>query len=495
MTLLEQYEHDRPPKHLTTLFDKLVCPIVQQCYERGWNLILEAQPRSNKSSLCNVYGPAWFSRTHPNFKHGLISHSATLANKFVGGYAVLLRGKFAFQYERSAEVKLAGSEGIDPSYWGSGISGGHTGKGCHRLILDDMLRSGSDALSEVVRESIITDVISTALNRLEPFGNIPGAVSILQARLHQADPIGWALNESGLRFVRIHLPATNDDGTKAYIDNGYTEEKRFVQPYDCLFPGRFPRTKIDEMKALCTQYFYYAQYEQEPSLGTDVYFDMTRCPRFEQMRVRRWWIGCDFANTATATGSRSALVALGEDNGVFMVLGCSYGRWRPAEMGEQLLAFAEAVRRLVGFNPVAVVVERAAGGYGVADELRNVMPIEELIPRGSKEERAGAVCYLVNRGSVGLPEGGVPWLKEFEKEVQGFPLSPLNDIPDAFVHCLSYAARPSEFKPKQTEFGVGYDPMTAYQLEGGGIPDLESEFDEAPQNYDTRNHKLPPWMG
>ena len=108
-----------------------------------------------------------------------------------------------------------------------------------------------------------------------------------------------------------------------------------------------------------------------------------------------------------------------------------------------------------------VIVERAAGGYGVIDMMRSTLPqMEPITPKGSKEERMGDVCPLINRGQLSLPNSA-PWLSEFEKEVGGFPLERNNDIADALVHCLKFAISPAEFKePPPQEGLVVYDGGT-----------------------------------
>jgi hypothetical protein len=221
-TLEELWCRHRDKRYTTSAIDKLRCSTIQMTYEQGRNFIDEEMPRSGKSEGNNIWPVVWQLEREPNFKVGLITHRQNLGNKFLAPVMAALRADgFEFDYERAAEFKIKGSAGVDPSMWVSGIDGGHTGKGCHRLILDDLLRSGSDAMSPVIREQIIRDVVSTGLNRLEPFNGRPGAVTILQARLHKGDPIGWFLNESELPYVRLHLPAINDDGRQAFLENTY----------------------------------------------------------------------------------------------------------------------------------------------------------------------------------------------------------------------------------------------------------------------------------
>jgi predicted phage terminase large subunit-like protein len=450
MTLLEYWEKMRPPKYKTDPIDKVRCQLVQSTYEQGQNFIDEEHPRSGKSEGNCMYGPAYWLRTHPNFKFGLITHSQQLANKFVGGVASLLRREgFEFEYERADQFKLKGSDGIDPSFWGSGISGGHTGKGCHRLILSDLLRSGSDAMSQKVREGIITDVISTAMNRIEPYQGRQGAVMVEQARLHDLDPVGWLVSESGLNYVRAHFAAVNDDGQSAWIEDTYAGTKRMLPAYSAL-TSRFPREKLDEIKGFSTGYFWSSQYLMEPKLGDQTYFDMAACPSYRGTNAERLWIAVDAANTATKTGSYTAMVCVGLFGQNLKVLAVRRGRWRFDEMQRQMQDFYETCTRTTGLYPEAVIVERGGSGYALIDHFTGKLPVMPLVPSGSKEERAGSVCWVVNRGQLHLPESA-PWLKEYVDEMSSFPLGANNDMVDATVHCLSYALRSEVKRPDHTE--------------------------------------------
>lgn len=102
----------------------------------------------------------------------------------------------------------------------------------------------------------------------------------------------------------------------------------------------------------------------------------------------------------------------------------------------------------------------------------NAFHIDAVFPAGSKEERAGAVCYLVNQGAVQLPEDA-PWLKNFIAEVSGFPLSAMNDIPDALTHALKFILSQNEFRPADVQQTLLLaDP---YQEIADGLHDGPSE--------------------
>jgi hypothetical protein len=482
-TPFEFWEAKRDKKYITEPVDRARYTSIHITLANGQHLIVEEPPRSGKSEAVSVFSVAWWLAGHPNFKFGLITHSQGLANKFVGAVARLLHDLgFEFEYERASEFKIKGSAGIDPSFWGSGIEGGHTGKGCNRLIISDVLRSGTDAVSQKIRESIITNVVSTGMNRLEPYTTddgsiIPGAVTVEQAPLHEGDPRGWFLSESHLPYVQHHYPAINDDGRSAWTKNSYTEEIFYSGAYDAL-TRRSPRETLNAIKAYSAGYYWNCQYMLECGLGDLIYYDLTRCRRYERFpHVDTWWAGCDFANTATASGSRTAFCALGysAQTGRLSLLGAEAGRWRPDAMGEHMVAFLNAIYRHTGKWPEAICVEMAAGGYAIEDRYKHNWPmIVPITPKGSKEERCGANCYVVNQGGLWLPTTDAPWLADWEKEVGGFPLAILNDQPDALSHCLDYAIRPSQFKPRTSERIETYDALEEYNQSSSSFREMDS---------------------
>lgn len=472
MTLLEYFEQQRPKTYRTEWSTRWICLALQRAYNERKNLIIECMPRGGKSEPANVYTPAWWLRTHPDDNIGLICSEDGLASKFVGATRNLLaRNGAAFDFERSNEFKLKGTRSLDATYTGRGVHSNLSGRGFSALHADDCLKSGTEAMSDLVRERLWTDVISAGINRLTP----DGIVIAMQARLHSQDIIGKLL-DTGLKFLRLHLPATNDAGTSAYFEDGYSGEKRFFPPYKAM-TARYPRPKLDEIFSTVTSYYWMAQYAQEPSLGDMAYFKIDNLPRYDHPRIERCWIAIDPAQTATKGGSYSVGVALGFDGEKLLVLDVIRGRWKQDELQAEVLAQFAAVTRKTGIRPEAVIVERAAAGFGLIDMLGSQLPIVPLIPKGSKEERAAGVCYIVNRGQVAFPrEAG--WLTACLEELGSFPLGRTNDFVDALVHGLSYVGRPSEFAPTEREVGiVERDTIQEYR-QLGGLRDLDEEMQE-----------------
>jgi predicted phage terminase large subunit-like protein len=276
-----------------------------------------------------------------------------------------------------------------------------------------------------------------------------------------------------MKFLQLHLPATNDSGSEAFFRDAYAGTNRFFAAYQALWPDRYSRSKLADIFQVIHPYYKRAQYDLVPSIGELGYFDTERFLRYQNPLADQVWITLDANQTATEHGSYAALVGMGSYQGTLKVLSVRRGRWRQDVMHQQLLDFYQHIARLTGILPEAVVVESAAGGYGVIDLLSAQLPIVPLYPRGSKEDRASSVCFLVNTGRVAIPEAA-PWVKDFVDELQNFPLCSASDQVDAFVHALAYASRPAEFKPRVAEYVRQYDALEEYNQSSSSFRDMDS---------------------
>jgi hypothetical protein len=201
MTLWEFYRKFRPRTYTDNWHLEQICWVASRCLVEGKNGIFEAPPRHSKSELLNVYAPSWWVLDHPTAHFGLVCNSDTLAMKFsVATKAIIMSP----EYQKLSPYKLCEDRGkqwkidtpdqtLDFSYMAAGINGQLTGFGFDVLILDDLLKSGREAKSDLVREGVWDNVASAAINRLSP----NGIVLACQARLHTMDTIGHLLATEG----------------------------------------------------------------------------------------------------------------------------------------------------------------------------------------------------------------------------------------------------------------------------------------------------------
>lgn len=465
MRLSEFVENNMPKDFARPLpwHVKQICNVLERGMRERKNVILEVHPRSWKSEIVNMYRPAWWLKEGYFKNHfGLVCNSQMLADKFCQATRQLC--DLPISLSRTSEWKVAADDSLDFTYKAQGISGSITGFGFDDITFDDLFKNGQEAKSEAKRNSIIDGVVSAGMNRLTP----QGIVIAMQARLHPGDTIGWLL-DTDMKFLRLHLPATNDDGDKAWFEDQYSGERVVFPAYSAMWPERFPRPVLEQTFSRITSYYRMAQYQQTPSLGELNFFDTSRWPRYDHPTgVDFSILAVDAGNTQTASGSYSAFVCLGVCDKHLKVLGVRRGRWRQDVLIDELWEFYRAMGRLTGRPPMKVIVERAAAGYGLIDHLSGKMPIEPLIPRGSKEERAESVCYLPNKGVVQLPTSG-QWVRPFCEELDAFPLVSDKDQVDAFVHCLSLIARPGMFDLPDEPVSLVLDSATRDEDYANGL--------------------------
>ncbi len=453
MSLLEYWEQNRPRTYSTEWFHKWICLVLQRAYAERKSVILEAPPRHGKSELVNTWSASWRLGEVYDEHFMVVANSDALAKKF--SVAAKNQVNVPLEIDRDAAWKIQGVESLNYSYQSFGIRGGMTGHGASVLVFDDLLKSGLEAKSDTVRETVFENICSAAMNRLSP----DGIVIAMQARLHQQDPIGKLLEMDHLKFLRLRLPAVNPGG-EAFFEDGWSGERVEFPPYEAL-SSRYPAEKLDQIRQTVSSYYWNAQYLQNPSLGELAYFDMDKCGTYQHPNCERVWVACDAGNTETKSGSYSAFVGMGLLGGQLKVLGVERGRWRQDVIQENLVEFYRSMGRLTGVMPEALIIERASAGFGLIDRLSGTFPVVPVYPQGSKEDRAGSVAYLVNRGQLALPVQA-SWLAAYKEEMANFPLAAHNDMVDATVHALAYAVRPSEFRPQPQKYVATYDPMEEY---------------------------------
>src|ERR1051326_1935094 len=150
MTLLEFYESKRPRSYETNWHHRWMCEVLERVYTERKNAIIEVPPRHGKSEIVNCYGPAWWFEDHFDAMFGLVTNSDSLAKKFSVACRNLVT--HPLEQDRDAQWKIKGLESLNFSFMAAGIRGQLTGHGFDTVIFDDLLKSGAEAKSDVVRE-------------------------------------------------------------------------------------------------------------------------------------------------------------------------------------------------------------------------------------------------------------------------------------------------------------------------------------------------------
>lgn len=172
-TLLDQaVELDpryRRRPHLTYLSDRLAAAVADVEAGRNRMIAVSMPPRSGKSTLLSLYGPAWLLRLHPEWEIVNASHDPALATKWAGGVREMI--------ETVPELGIVlKRDGGASGYWETieggglyavGVRGSLTGRGAKVMIIDDPVKDFAEAHSQAIRKALWDWWRSVAFLRLE----------------------------------------------------------------------------------------------------------------------------------------------------------------------------------------------------------------------------------------------------------------------------------------------------------------------------------------
>lgn len=455
-------------------------------YEKRIWFVLECMVRGAKSENSNVYGPASRLCVCPTETFQLTTATQNLSDKFAGScLSAIGRCGLPFKFKETGraqwKIDTAGIGENDSTYFASGIDGTRQGRGASVSIIDDIYKTGFQSKQQATREKYQDTIQNSVINRLTP----DGVCHFLGARIHPMDIIGWVLEMEAEGTIppvlHLRLPATNDSGKDSFFR--YGEDIEYFPAYDALWPKRYDRKKLDQIRLAVSEAWWQSQYQQSPNLAGNVYFHIDKAPRYDHPRVVRCWHAWDLAQTATLAGSYSAGCGIGQmADGRLALLWATRGRWRQEQMEEEIVKFHWNLQRLTGLRPEACVIERAAAGFGVGERLQGSLPVEWANPHGtSKEDRAGSVASIVNRGLLLLPPESVyPWQQWAEEDIKSYPMVKSSDFIDSFVYALAWGSMAGFFKARE-DVNVGSVDLLEELGLSGGQNSLDDFFRDEPK--------------
>lgn len=428
------------PKYKQSGFSAMVCGALDMFLEdvqagRRPILVLQAPPQHGKSEIVSRKLPAYIAGRFPDWRIGGASYSDELANAMAQDVRRNLADdrhrrlfpqpaeKRRYDINRTGEFTLPGGAG---SYLGVGVGAGLTGRPLDIGIIDDPVKNDKEALSPTVKEGHWNWYQSVFTSRLsENSGQIIMATSWAEDDLpgriiahFKGDP-----RLTVLRFPAINLPG----------EVGYNP----LLPEGPLVPELHSLAKLYETKALFSDYWWAAMYQQNPRpMGGNVfkeeglryYLPKDLPAKFDKV-LASW--DCTFKDT----------------DGTDFVVGQVWGK---AGANSYLLAqvrarmsFTKTVKEVVGLREAwprirEILIEDKANGPAVIDTLKASVPgIIPIEPDGSKLARAHAVTSYWEAGNVWLPHPDIaPWVKDLVAELTTFPASANDDQVDALTQAL-----------------------------------------------------------
>ena len=378
-------------------------------------------PRHGKSELASTWQPFWRLCRNPQTRILLASYGADFAARW-GRRVRELVADHGATYGVYINPSSRSVSRWDTTEGGGmvcvGVGGSLTGRGADLLIIDDPVKSSAEATSRVYRDRLWDWYRSTARTRLEP----GGSVILIMSRWHQADLAGLVLDDDyGETWDTLSLPAL------AEADDALG--RAVGEP---LWPERFDRERLAEVRAELGTYYWQAMYQQSPQppgggMFSREWWQVADEPAPDYWRRARFW---DMAATTEASSDYTVGALVAYHEGVYVVENVVRMRGSPLDVEKSIAATAA-----VDGIGVAVRWEEEPGSSGkiVSDHLRRRVltgyDAKGVRATGPKQERWRVLAAAAEAGNVWLKRGA--WVADFTDEAAAAPTGAHDDQLDA----------------------------------------------------------------
>jgi predicted phage terminase large subunit-like protein len=463
------------PAYQLTWYHDLICNWLEKLTARKMleNLMIFAPPRHGKSELVCRNRPAWAIGCDRTRHFMTVAYGDKLAAEFSEAVINIMRSPnytrlfqnvtFKSTNVTAWEVDRLNPEDDDqtPTMIAAGIMSAMTGQGATDLEVDDPIKNHEEAYSQLYREKVWNNYMTTAGTRLAPGGR----KVIVMTRWHDDDLAGRLMklalaDKKADQWVVISLAAVNDDGQQSFIWNTRTGEKVFMPKYEALWPEAYPREYLDTQRANLGEVFFSAMYQQRPTTAKGTIFRRDNWSYYDTRPEIDFLVQVyDTANEKGQDNDYSASITLGSGVAGFPI----FDAWRDKVtfpfLVERVYRRWDECGRLYGRYPDRVLVEAKASGVQLLQQidtnnlagawvypdgqLRRVpkIPMVAMPATASKEVRARGISGY-HESKLCLLPSKAPWLVDFIDELALFPKGAHDDWTDTFVHGVTYMTRP-----------------------------------------------------
>lgn len=424
------------------------------------NLIINIPPRCMKSLLVCVFWPTWVWTFRPESRWVFASYSDRLTIRDSLKCRRIIDSPW-YQRNFGHVFRLAGDQNQKARFENNktghrlavGVGGGALGEGGDFLVGDDLLKA-SESYSAPVRETTNTFWDETMSTR----GNDPNTVVkvVIMQRLHEQDPTGYLLEKmktGGQHYEYLCLPMEYEE-TDRVTSIGWRDPR--TEPGQLLWPERFGKEAVADLKAGLGSYGTAGQLQQRPSPAEGGIF---------KRHQWRYWkpTGIDLPPVAVklADGSIMEIEAVtlpGKFDEMLQSWDCSFKDTKTSDFvagqvygrvgaNKYLLDYYKKRTDITGTmsaieawdkqypKAITKLIEDKANGSAVIQILgRKVAGLIPVEPEGGKISRAYAAQPEVEAGNYYLPHPALKaWVSEFIESCAGFPNAAHDDDVDAFT--------------------------------------------------------------
>lgn len=455
-SVLRHWAHYVDPNHLwpphLSRIEKLLTYEVEP--GQGRRVIVTMPPRHGKSEVISGKFPSWYIGRNPDRRVILTSHTASLAIDYSARNRDYLIAYGSEVFGCTVDLKRSASEdwrirGRRGGIRAAGVGGSITGRGADLLIMDDPFKDYREAHSKTVRDHVWNWWTAVALTRLEPGGSIV----VISTRWHADDLIGRILDtakRTGEQWTIIDLPALAEENDPLGRAAG-----------EPLWPARFGRETLLQMRETMGSYMFDALYQQQPTRhGGSIftrswfryyrdaggYYELLTPNGVKRVSKRDCWLFQTVDPAATERDTSDYFAC---------------GTWAVTPESDLLLVdmFRERLetpkhRTLMQalyhrYEPALQGVEKSTFGLSLIQEIAKLgLPVVPLDADRDKIARAYPIAARYETGSVYHREGA-PWLQDYEDELQDFPRGAHDDQVDVagYAAAVLSASKAHELDP------------------------------------------------
>jgi predicted phage terminase large subunit-like protein len=421
---------------------RVICEHLQAITERQIrNLIINIPPRHMKSTLVCVLWPAWewiraaqLSYLTSSYADSLSIRDAVKTRRLITSVWYRERWGSSFKLAADQNAKIRYDNDRGGYRIATSVQGIATGEGGDRIIVDDP-HNVLQVESDTMRDSGITWWDESMSSR----GNDPKTVAfvIVMQRVHYRDLTGHCLEKGG--YEHLCLPA-EWDGKRRRTSLGYFDKRKVKD--ELLWPERFGRAELADLKKKLGTYGASGQLQQEPIPEGGGVFKLAWFPRYHHAPAGPGMttVSIDCANKAKELNDYSVAGAFREpvDDPRAFVLDVRRERLEYPGLKRFALNFCSV------HKPDQVLIEDKGNGTPLIQDLRSStrLPIIEIEPEGDKIMRAQRAAPTCESGLIVLPYMA-DWLLDWEAEIGRFPLTDWKDQVDMLTQYIDRFARGS----------------------------------------------------
>lgn len=470
------------PKYLAGWVHEDICRRLERflrAVEAGKSprLLILCPPRLGKSEIGSRHFVPWALGQHPDWEIIAASHTASLTLSFSRYIRDLLRDPAYHalfpdcKLDPSSQSTENWNLTMGGGYLAAGVGSGITGRGCHILCVDDVVKDMESADSQTIRDNIWEWYCSTAYTRLAPGGGVLGILT----HWHEEDWAGKIMQAmdtgDGDTFEIVRYPAINDHGDEYLLPDDrilqiappdvVPEGARLTRAHGtALHPARYDTEAVTRIKrnlyASGQQRVWSALYQQSPAPDEGLFFtkDMFRYygspPPRQDLYIYQAW---DFAISTGKESDYTVGVTLGQDHRDNLYV-LDVRRFRSDNsliIVDQLVEYArEHDATLVGFEDGQIWKTLEAQYMKRCDELHYYPSYEVLKPLTDKMVRASPLRGRMQLGKVYFDEKA-PWFRDLFFEFTRFPAGKHDDIIDSMAWAVRLTLTRAAPKQKDTQ--------------------------------------------